>query len=117
MVWCIQHHTMRHPFPPDVMPVEPNAAQDKEMKTNGEEAPSRTFARHEVIAGITSCVTADGQNTLVAYLERLQEKALAKGAACRRLPVPYAFRMVLQTEDGGRIDRRQGQHSRRELSK
>jgi hypothetical protein len=63
------------------MPVEPNPAWDEGMKANGEETLSRTFARHEVIDEITSCLTPD------------EQKALAKGAAYPRLPVPYASRM------------------------
>jgi len=62
------------------MPVEPNAAQDKEMKTNGEEAPSRTFARHEVIAGITSCVTPDEKHAPGNNMKRLQERDLAEAS-------------------------------------
>jgi hypothetical protein len=86
MVWCIQHHTMRHPSPPDVMPVEPNTAQDREMKTNGEGTPSRTSARHEVIAGITSCVTPDEKHAPGNNMKRLQERDLAEASG--DLPVP-----------------------------
>ncbi|GEM_PF-4321471 len=63
------------------------------MKANCEQALSRTFVRHEVIDEITSCLTSDEQNTLVAYLERLHEKALAKAVAYPPLPDSYASRM------------------------
>jgi len=63
------------------------------LTAKGEEALSRTFARHEVIDGITSCLTPDEQNTLRACLERLQEKALAKAMAYPPLPAPYASKM------------------------
>jgi len=65
------------------------------LTAKGEEALSRTYTRHEVIDEITSCLTPDEQNTLRAYLERLQERALAKAVAYPPLPAPYASKMGL----------------------
>jgi DNA-binding MarR family transcriptional regulator len=63
------------------------------LTAKGEEALSRTFDKHEVIDDIMSSLTPDEQNMLRAFLERLQERALAKSAAYPPLPAPYASKM------------------------
>jgi DNA-binding MarR family transcriptional regulator len=60
------------------------------LTAKGEEALSRTYIRHEVIDEIASCLSPDEQNALIGYLERLQERALAKSAAYVPLPAPFA---------------------------
>ncbi len=63
------------------------------LTPKGEDAFRRTFEIYEVIDEIMSCLSTGERDNLRAYLERLREKAIAKGALYPPLPGPVASRL------------------------
>ena len=59
----------------------------------GEEALQRTLERNEVIDEIIACLSPEERDGLAACLEKVREKAVAKGALYSPFPPPLASKL------------------------
>jgi DNA-binding MarR family transcriptional regulator len=59
----------------------------------GDDALRRTLERNEVIGEIMACLTPDERDSLAACLEKVREKAVAKGALYSPFPAPVASKL------------------------
>ena len=63
------------------------------LTPSGDEALRRTLERNEVVTEIMACLSPDERDVLAACLEKVREKAVAKGALYSPFPAPIASKL------------------------